>query len=1391
MEKRTFRSIQQFLACYCSPPGGGSNSSRKLFSCLVTSLLILLTCVPTYGQNLSNKGRSFWVGYGHHQFMEPNRGNSQEMVLYLSAEEPANVTVTIDGTTWTRSYSIPANTVIATDQIPKTGTFDARLYSVPPTFGGTGGEGLFTRKGIHITSDVPIVAYAHIYGSASSGATMLMPEETWGYYYVSLNSQQEYDFDCFSWMFVVAKDNNTVVEITPSVLTRNGRQPGVPFTVTLNRGEIYQVVGASLGGSVGREMTGTTVRSIANANDTCFPVAVFSGSSRTGIACQGNFGSSGDNNIQQVFPSQAWGKRYLTAPSSIDNNPSSFMTNPYKVVVKDPMTIVKRNGQQLTNLQNNSYYEFDSGTPDYIEADKPILVAQYMASSGSCPNTFGDGDPEMVYLSPIEQSIKRIGFYRNTMESIRVNYLTLIIPTKGTETLTIDGAQNAWSAIMPHPNMPGYSIVIKRWNASQAQSIVQSDSAFTAVTYGLGPVESYCYNAGTLINNLNVIGVIHNELDTSSFKNDFTCTQTPVELSVLLAYKPTEMQWNISRLGNLITPNADVSLTNPVPTGEELVNGVPYYKYTLPGTYIFSTVGQYEIPITNTHPSIEKCDHKEEVKIIVDVKNRPIASFDIDFTGCTLDTVYFKADSSGNGYNIDRWKWSFPGAVQDSGALVKRTFPAGQHDVALTVISKEGCPADTLLPITVHAKPVADFSTIPDAVCEGGSVSLTDQSTYGGTAPLKSWYWNFGNDTTASLDNGTAQTAHYKSYGTYTVSHVVGISELCVSDTVTKQILVNAKPLLGFNYPDNCLEVDGLVQFSSTTTVPDGQAIASYAWNFGDANATPQNPNIAAIADPQHNYTTFGTYNINYSVTTAEGCSKDTTVSATFNLKPNLAFTAALPAVCVNDKDVISIARGSVTNGVTGTGIYKGPGVDATGIFHPLAAGPGTHTIWYVFTTQSGCTDSISSTITVHPKPQAAFTATEDVCLGEVVSFADQSAVPAGNIVSWKWIFGDGSNETRTDNLPFGRTYTAWKAYNVKLVTVSDNGCLSDTASRIVSVHAIPVANFTLPASICMPEGIAQFTNTSTAPDNALLSYQWAFGDGGVSTVASPVYSYKAAGTYTVSLTATSIYGCTNTEDKVLDAFFTKPLADFTVAPDTLCQGADNFFTDRSVDANNDIVTWAWSFGDGSGASDRNPIKRYTDPGNYPVELVVTNGAGCVSDPYTSNVVVYLQPVIDAGQSFIVPQATMLTFNATANDSTVLKFRWTPPVGLSDPTALRPTLQAMEDQVYTLTAIGEGSCIATDELSVKVLKPVKVPNAFSPNGDQINDRWELTNLSDYAGCTVEVFNRYGQRVYYSEGYKTPWNGTYKGQLLPQATYYYIIKLKNGFAPLTGYVVILQ
>ena len=81
---------------------------------------------------------------------------------------------------------------------------------------------------------------------------------------------------------------------------------------------------------------------------------------------------------------------------------------------------------------------------------------------------------------------------------------------------------------------------------------------------------------------------------------------------------------------------------------------------------------------------------------------------------------------------------------------------------------------------------------------------------------------------------------------------------------------------------------------------------------------------------------------------------------------------------------------------------------------------------------------------------------------------------------------------------------------------------------------------------------------------------------------------------------------------------------------------------------------------------------------------------------------------------------------------------------------------------YVLTATSVEGCKASDQVNVKLLYKIKIPNAFSPNGDAINDVWNISNLSDYPGCVVDIFDRYGKQVFNSIGYNRPWNGTRNG-----------------------------
>src|SRR5688500_4543822 len=137
-------------------------------------------------------------------------------------------------------------------------------------------------------------------------------------------------------------------------------------------------------------------------------------------------------------------------------------------------------------------------------------------------------------------------------------------------------------------------------------------------------------------------------------------------------------------------------------------------------------------------------------------------------------------------------------------------------------------------------------------------------------------------------------------------------------DSVSQTILVRAKPRPNFTFSaTNCLPTTGFVQFTNTTTIPDGQGM-TWAWDFNDPNANAGNPNTSTQQNPSHR---FGesTYNISLQVTSANGCIADTAIVGVFKVTPQLQYNALTP-VCENVTGTVSVALGSVLNGVSGSG---------------------------------------------------------------------------------------------------------------------------------------------------------------------------------------------------------------------------------------------------------------------------------------------------------------------------------------------------------------------------------------------------------------------------------------------------------------------------------------
>jgi trimeric autotransporter adhesin len=670
----------------------------------------------------SNRGRRFWVAYPENQL-----NGGQEMVLYLSAQEAANVQVRINGTNWVRNYFVPAGTVRASDFIPKNGPDNAHLYD-------SIGKSV---RGISIVSDVPIVAYAHYIGSTSSGAAMLLPVGVWGYEYKTLGITQDYGANSFAYYTIISDNDSTMIDITSAAgvpLQNAGITPGTPFRVMLNKGEVYQV----LASSQTQELSGSVIKSVPNASGKCFPIATFSGSTRTALSI--GCGSGGDFMMQQNFPATAWGTKYLTAPTSSSVAAANLQTNVFRIAVRDPSTVVRRNGTILTGLVNNHYYEYQSNTADYITADKEIMVAQFL--TGACE---GVGDPEMIYISPVEQGINNVGFYRNTLQSITTNYLTMVIPTGGLSSLVMrDGATIITPDFTyPHPQNAltgrNYTVVVKRWTSAQQQVTVTSDSSFTGITYGLGSVESYGYNAGTLVKTLRALGSISNTLSPTGGNADFTCAKAPFTFAAYLPLRPDSIRFQFSTVPGL-TPNADVVMIAPVPNDSVFINGVKHYVFRVAQTYTFNTPGLYSVPVIYGHPSIEACNKTAQDVINVQVVPSPAADFTINYSGCVNDVAQFTGvGTTSNGVTVNAWQWTFNNNTTATGQNTSFTYATpGTYTEKLRVITADGCVGDTTKQITVNARPVVNVVQDSLAVCAGTNVTYTVQNPDANTT--YTWY---------------------------------------------------------------------------------------------------------------------------------------------------------------------------------------------------------------------------------------------------------------------------------------------------------------------------------------------------------------------------------------------------------------------------------------------------------------------------------------------------------------------------------------------------------------------------------------------------------------------------------------------------------------------------
>ncbi|MEZ4757390.1 MAG: gliding motility-associated C-terminal domain-containing protein [Flavobacteriales bacterium] len=161
----------------------------------------------------------------------------------------------------------------------------------------------------------------------------------------------------------------------------------------------------------------------------------------------------------------------------------------------------------------------------------------------------------------------------------------------------------------------------------------------------------------------------------------------------------------------------------------------------------------------------------------------------------------------------------------------------------------------------------------------------------------------------------------------------------------------------------------------------------------------------------------------------------------------------------------------------------------------------------------------------------------------------------------------------------------------------------------------------------------------------------------------------------------------------------------------------------------------------------------------------------------------------DAGPNVTIGQGESTQLEATGG----VGYSWSPTSGLSGSSIPDPVASPSATTIYEVTTTVDG-CVFTDQVVVEVLRLIQPPNTFTPNGDGKNDLWQIPGIADYPGAVVNIHDRWGQRVYASNGYREPWDGTNGGRTLPDGTYYYHIQLSqagSGSTPYTGFVSIIR
>jgi gliding motility-associated-like protein len=1207
-----------------------------LWALFVVLLLIAGTVSGQATAPLPTKGRQFWLGYMQNAY------GAMELRVMIASQNGTTGTVTVPRTGWSAPFTVGSNAVTT--------------VVVPVTNEHTGTE-VISDKGILVQTQDSVTVSLASYQSFTVDAAQVLPLEALGTSYRVQGYRGLSGFNDFykSELLVVATADDTEVEITPSVNTAGGRPAGVPFTVSLDAGQSYQVqsAGAAL------DITGTTVRGTA-ASGPCRPFVVLGGSMCANVP---NGCPACDHIVEQMVPTAMWGMNFHTIPLQ------GVTTHTYRILADQNNTQVTINGGPPVLLNaGQSHLVNGANQPVCITADKPVSVAQLMEGF----NCATAGDPSMIELMPDERTTTGVVFGMVASPQITTHSVSVVMPTAGAGSLSLNGVPVNASVFQAFPACPGWSHA--RLTVGAGTHRLASPTGFLAYAVGLGTGESYAYTLAS-----KAIPVAPND--------SLICANGPVVLNAPVPL--VNITWTeASNPGLVLGTSASLAVT---PTGNA--------SYTVSGELAGS--GCPYAFIYHVGPQVPQV-------LTLTANNLPAA------TVCQYGAVQLNVQPVPGPQAFDL-AWSPASLLNDPTIPNPLGSPQANTWFRLDVTSPIGCGtiSDSILVNVLPNPLIAVHANVNDTtICAGGSVQLTAQaeqvvaSDVLNGSPGSMWTVVNGGAVTATCGAVSGDALYFNGAGIREARTTVlnvnngGTVRFALKIATGTAPCDNADPgedvVLEFSVNGGatwttmltCNEAvyPGFTAVQASIPTPAQTANTLFRWRqllhsgAGQDNwmlddvVVTRNNNVgltfawtpaAGLGSPNNATTAASPPATTQFIVTASGgngCSAQDSV-----------LVLVQPAFTITASDDTTVCDAGLSAQLQASPSYPTAvswnWTPATGLNDPSIASPvatPTTTTTYTVTATSpfGCSDSEAVTVTVGDLTGVTVSATStQLCAG---SGTDLSAIPTGT-GSYSFAWSPASSVSNPAAQNPAATPVATTTYTCT-VTEPSTGC---TASAAVTVNVN--GPYTVDASpsdtLCITTG-HQLNVLHNVPAPFTIAWSNAqFLDNGI--IASPTILADTTATYVV--TVTDAYGCSSSDSTTIISAW-----DNLVTPQTFaaCVGQSIL-----LDAGYPGSTYLWSTGQTTQSIS------VSTAGMFTVEI--TDPMGCVTVKTFFSVFNPL-PAVNLGPDITLCGATSQVLNANSPGNSYL---WSTGATTSQITVSQSSL-------YSVIVTSPQGCQAGDAINV-------------------------------------------------------------------------------------------